>query len=43
LAAEIHHAYHLIRTGAQPLDEIGEVIVTGPYRRPDLLAPGTAR
>jgi putative redox protein len=42
-ATEIHHAYHLIRTGAQPLDEIGEVIVTGPYRRPDLLAPGKAR
>ena len=33
----IHHAYHLIRTGDRPLDEIGEVIVTGPYRRPDLL------
>jgi putative redox protein len=33
----IHHAYHLIRTGDQPLDEIGEVIVTGPYRRPDVL------
>ena len=38
-ATEIHHAYHLIRTGDQPLDEIGEVLVTGPYRRPDLLAP----
>jgi len=36
-ATEIHHAYHLIRTGDQPLDEIGEVIVTGPYRRPDVL------
>jgi putative redox protein len=34
---EIHHAYHLVRTGDQPLDVIGEVIVTGPYRRPDLL------
>jgi putative redox protein len=38
-ATEIHHAYHLIRTGERPLDEIGEVLVTGPFRRPDLLAP----
>jgi putative redox protein len=38
-ATEIHHGYHLIRTGNQPLDETGEVIVTGPYRRPDLLEP----
>jgi putative redox protein len=38
-ATEVHHGYHLIRTGTQPLDETGEVIVTGPYRRPDLLAP----
>lgn len=38
-ATEIHHRYRMIRTGGQPLDESGEVIVTGPYRRPDLLAP----
>jgi putative redox protein len=38
-ATEIHHGYRAIRTGPQPLDESGEVIVTGPYRRPDLLAP----
>jgi len=38
-ATEIHHAYHLIRTGDRPLDEVGEVLVTGPYRRPDQLAP----
>jgi putative redox protein len=37
-ATEIHHAYRVLRTGALPLDESGEVIVTGPYRRPDLLA-----
>jgi len=36
-ATEVHHAYHLVRTGTRPLDEFGEVIVTGPYRRPDLL------
>ena len=38
-ATEIHHRYRLIRTGDQPLDESGEVIVTGPHQRPDLLAP----
>jgi len=38
-ATEIHHAYHLLRTGDRPLDETGEVIVTGPYRRPDKLEP----
>ncbi len=36
-ATEIHHGYHLVRTGDQPLDETGEVIVTGPYQWPDLL------
>ena len=40
-ATEIHHGYHLIRTGDDPIDESGEVIITGPYRRPDLLEPGT--
>jgi putative redox protein len=40
-ATEIHHRYHLIRTGPDPLDESGEVLVTGPYRRPDLLEPST--
>ena len=37
---EIHHAYHLVRGGTQPLDEMVEVIVTGPYRRPDVTRPG---
>ncbi len=37
-ATEIHHRYRMIRTGEQPLDESGEVIVTGPHRQPDLLA-----
>jgi putative redox protein len=36
-ATEVHHRYHVIRTGPSPLDETGEVIVTGPYRRPDVL------
>ena len=35
-ATEVHHRYHVIRTGPSPLDETGEVIVTGPYRRPDV-------
>jgi putative redox protein len=37
---EIHHAYRLVRGGDQPLDEMAEVIVTGPYRRPDVMRPG---
>ncbi len=36
-ATEVHHAYHVIRTGAKPFDETAEVIVTGPYRRPEIL------
>jgi putative redox protein len=36
----VHHAYHLVRDGDQPLDEMAEVIVTGPYRRPDVMRPG---
>lgn len=39
-ATEIHHGYRLIRTGVDPIDESGEVIVTGPYQRPDLLGSG---
>ncbi len=35
---EIHHGYRVVRTGGDPLDEIAEVIVTGPWRRPDLIA-----
>ena len=36
-ATEVHHRYHVIRTGSPAVDETGEVIVTGPYRRPDVL------
>ncbi|MEA2537266.1 MAG: putative redox protein [Chloroflexota bacterium] len=36
-ATEVHHAYHVIGTGRQPFDESAEVVVTGPYRRPDIL------
>jgi putative redox protein len=36
-ATEVHHGYRVIGTGAEPFDESGEVIVTGPYRRPDVV------
>lgn len=36
-ATEVHHAYHVIRTGADAFDVAGEVVVTGPYRRPDVI------
>ncbi|MEO8228353.1 MAG: OsmC family protein [Chloroflexota bacterium] len=38
-ATEVHHAYHVIGTGPKPFDETAEVIVTGPYRRPEIV-PG---
>ena len=34
----IHHRYRVVRTGADPTEEEGEVLVTGPYRRPDIVA-----
>jgi len=34
-ATEIHHRYRIVRPGAEP--EEGEVVVTGPYRRPDVV------
>lgn len=36
-ATEVHHAYRVINTGPQGFDEAGEVVVTGPYRRPDVI------
>ena len=33
-ATEIHHAFRVVRPG-EPVEE-GEVLVTGPYRRPDV-------
>ncbi len=38
-ATEVHHRYRVIGTGPEPFDESGEVIVTGPYRRPEFV-PG---
>ena len=36
-ATEVHHAYRVIGTGATPFDESAEVIVTGPFRSPDVV------
>ena len=36
-AAEIHHGYLVRNTGPKPFEAEGEVVVTGPYRRPDII------
>lgn len=36
-ATEVHHRYRVINTGPEPFDAEGEVVVTGPYRRPDVI------
>lgn len=33
-ATEIHHRYRVSNTGSEPFAAEGEVVVTGPYRRP---------
>jgi putative redox protein len=35
---EVHHRYVVRGTGDQPYEAEGEVVVTGPYRRPDVIA-----
>ena len=35
---EVHHGYRIRNTGAEPFEAEGEVVVTGPYRRPDPIA-----
>lgn len=35
---EVHHRYRVIHTGPGPFQAEGEVVVTGPYRRPDIIA-----
>ena len=37
-ATEVHHHYRMRCTGAEPKEASGEVIVTGPDRRPDIVA-----
>ena len=36
-ATEVHHHYLVRNTGADPFEADGEVVVTGPYRRPDIV------
>jgi putative redox protein len=35
---EVHHRFRIRNTGAAPYEAEGEVVVTGPYRRPDPIA-----
>jgi putative redox protein len=37
-ATEVHHHFRMRCTGAEPKDASGEVIVTGPDRRPDAVS-----
>jgi putative redox protein len=37
-ATEVHHRYRVTNTGATPFTAEGEVVVTGPHRRPDPVA-----
>ena len=37
-ATEVHHHFRMRCTGAEPKEASGEVIVTGPVRRPDIVA-----
>jgi hypothetical protein len=34
---EVHHGYRIRNTGDTPFEAEGEVVVTGPYRRPDVI------
>jgi putative redox protein len=36
-ATEIHHRYRLRNTGSAPFEAEGEAVVTGPYRRPEVV------
>jgi len=36
-ATEVHHRYRVRNTGPNAFDAEGEVVVTGPYRRPDIV------
>jgi len=37
-ATEVHHHFRMRCTGAEPREASGEVVVTGPERRPDIVA-----
>jgi putative redox protein len=36
-ATEVHHGYRVRNIGPEPFEAEGEVVVTGPYRRPDIV------
>ncbi|HEY4226946.1 MAG TPA: OsmC family protein [Candidatus Limnocylindrales bacterium] len=36
-ATEVHHRYVVRNTGPEPFEADGEVVVTGPHRRPDIV------
>ncbi len=40
-ATVVHHRYRLVSTGKAPFEAEGEVVATGPYARPDVLADQT--
>ena len=40
-ATVVHHRYRIVSSGAKPYEAEGEVIATGPYARPDILADQT--
>ena len=37
-ATEVHHRYVVTNNGPTPYQAEGEVVITGPYRRPDVVA-----
>lgn len=37
-ATEVHHRFRMRCTGAEPKEAEGEVVVTGPYRSPEIVA-----
>jgi putative redox protein len=40
-ATVVHHRYRIMSSGPSPYESEGEVIATGPYARPDILADRT--
>ncbi|MFL5721731.1 MAG: OsmC family protein [Chloroflexota bacterium] len=40
-ATVVHHRYHIVSTGETPYESEAEVVTTGPYARPDILADQT--
>jgi putative redox protein len=37
-ATEVHHRFVVRNTGSEPFEETAEVVVTGPYRKPEIVA-----